>query len=52
MFVNDYADGLIRTEAEHQALLEDAGFEYLLREPAAPTYAADFILARKPGAPG
>jgi hypothetical protein len=51
LFVNDYADGLIRTEAEHRALLEDAGFEYILREPSAPTYAADFILTRKPGTP-
>jgi hypothetical protein len=52
IFVNDYADGLIRTEGEHRALLEQAGFEYVLRERSAPTYAADFILARKPGAPG
>ena len=51
LFVNDYPDGLIRTEAEHRALLEDAGFEYVSREPSAPAYAADFILARKPGAP-
>jgi predicted O-methyltransferase YrrM len=52
MFVNDYVDGVIRTEGEHRALLEEAGFEYVRRERAAPTYAADFILARKPGAAG
>jgi O-methyltransferase domain/Dimerisation domain len=51
LFVNDYADGLIHTEAEHRAWLEEAGFEYVLRQPSAPTYASDFILARKPGAP-
>jgi hypothetical protein len=49
MFVNDYADGLIRTEAEHRDFLEEAGFEYVFRQPSALTYAADFILARKPG---
>jgi ubiquinone/menaquinone biosynthesis C-methylase UbiE len=51
LFVNDYADGLIRTEAEHRAWLEEAGFEYVFRQPSASTYAADFILARKPGVP-
>jgi hypothetical protein len=50
LFVNDYADGLIRTEAEHRAWLEEAGFEYVFWQPSAPTYAADFILARKSGA--
>ena len=50
LFVNDYADGLIRTEAEHRAWLEEAGFEYVFLQPSAPTYAADFILARKSGA--
>ena len=50
LFVNDYADGLIHTEAEHRTWLEQAGFEYLLREPSAPSYAADFILAQKPHA--
>jgi SAM-dependent methyltransferase len=50
LFVNDYADGLIHTEAEHRNWLEEAGFEYVLREPSAPSYAADFILARKPAA--
>jgi hypothetical protein len=50
LFVNDYADGLIHTEAEHRAWLEEAGFEYVFRQPSAPTYAADFILARKLGA--
>ena len=48
LFVNDYADGLIHTEAEHRTWLEETGFEYILREPSAPSYAADFILARKP----
>jgi 3-hydroxy-5-methyl-1-naphthoate 3-O-methyltransferase len=48
LFVNDYADGLIHTEAEHRIWLEETGFEYILREPSAPSYAADFILARKP----
>jgi hypothetical protein len=48
LFVNDYADGLIHTEAEHRTWLEEAGFEYVLRELSAPSYAADFILARKP----
>lgn len=52
MFVNDYADGVILTEGEHRALLEEAGFEYVLRERSASTYAADFILARKRGAAG
>ena len=51
MLVNDYADGLIRTEAEHRIFLEEAGFEFVFRQTSAPTYAADFILARKPGAP-
>jgi hypothetical protein len=51
LFVNDYADGLIRTEAEHRAWLEEAGFEYILRQPSALAYAADFILARRPYAP-
>src|SRR5262249_8659316 len=51
LFVNDYADGLIHTEFEHRAWLDEAGFEYVLRQPSAPTYAADFILARKPEAP-
>ena len=51
MFVNDYIDGLIRTEAEHRACLEEAGFQYVLRRPLAPAYAADFISARKPDAP-
>jgi hypothetical protein len=50
LFVNDYADGLIHTEAEHRTWLEQAGFEYLLREPSAPSYAADFVLAQKPHA--
>ncbi len=50
LFVNDYGAGLIHTEAEHRALLEEAGFEYVCRQLSAPTYAADFILARKPGA--
>ena len=50
LFVNDYADGLIHTEAEHRTWLEEAGFEYVLRQPSAPSYAADFILARKPAA--
>jgi len=49
LFVNDYADGLIHTEVEHRIWLKKAGFEYVLREPSAPSYAADFILARKPG---
>jgi hypothetical protein len=49
LFVNDYADGLIHTETEHRIWLEKAGFEYVLREPSAPSYAADFILARRPG---
>ena len=31
LFVNDYADGLIHTEAEHRTWLEEAGFEYVLR---------------------
>jgi hypothetical protein len=48
LFVNDYADGLIHTEVEHRAWLEEAGFEYVLRERSAPSYAADFILAHKP----
>jgi hypothetical protein len=48
LFVNDHADGLIHTEAEHRTWLEEAGFEYVLRELSAPSYAADFILARKP----
>ena len=48
LFVNDYADSLIHTEGEHRSWLEEAGFEYVLREPSAPSYAADFILARKP----
>ena len=52
LFVNDYADGLIHTEGEHRSWLEEAGFEYVLRERSAPSYAADFILARKPAAPG
>jgi hypothetical protein len=51
LFVNDYADGLIYTEAEHRTWLEEAGFEYVLREPSAPSYAADFITARKSPAP-
>ena len=51
MFVNDYIDGLIRTEAEHRACLEEAGFQYVLRQHLAPAYAADFISARKPDAP-
>lgn len=50
LFVNDYADGLIHTEGEHRSWLEEAGFEYVLRERSAPSYAADFILARKPEA--
>jgi hypothetical protein len=50
LFVNDYADSLIHTEAEHRAWLEQTGFQYVLRQPSAPTYAADFILARKPDA--
>ena len=50
LFVNDYADGLIRTEAEHRAWLEEADFEYVFWQPSASTYAADFILARKSGA--
>jgi len=50
LFVNDYADGLIHTEAEHRTWLEQAGFKYLLREPSTPSYAADFILAQKPHA--
>ena len=50
LFVNDYADSLIHTEAEHRTWVEEAGFEYVLREPSAPSYAADFILARKPAA--
>jgi ubiquinone/menaquinone biosynthesis C-methylase UbiE len=48
LFVNDYADGLIRTEAEHRAWLEQAGFQYVFRQPSAHPYAADFILARRP----
>jgi hypothetical protein len=51
LFVNDYADGLIHTEAEHRTWLEEAGFEYVLRERSAPSYAADFIMARKPPKP-
>jgi ubiquinone/menaquinone biosynthesis C-methylase UbiE len=52
LFVNDYTGGLIHTEAEHRTWLEEAGFEYVLRERSAPIYAADFILARKPHAAG
>jgi hypothetical protein len=51
LFVNDYTEGLIRTEAEHRVLLEEASFEYVSRQPSAATYAADFILVRKPDAP-
>ena len=45
LFVNDYADGLIHTEAEHRTWLEEAGFEYVLREPSAPSYASGKTLA-------
>jgi ubiquinone/menaquinone biosynthesis C-methylase UbiE len=48
LFVNDYADALIHTEAEHRDWLEEAGFEFVFRQSSAPTYASDFILARKP----
>lgn len=49
LFVNDYTDALIHTETEHRAWLEGAGFEFVSRQPSAFAYAADFILARKPG---
>lgn len=51
LFVNDYAGALIRTVGEHRAWLEEAGFEYVSRQPSASAYAADFVLARKPGRP-
>jgi ubiquinone/menaquinone biosynthesis C-methylase UbiE len=51
LFVNDYADALIHTEAEHRAWLEEAGFEYVSRQSSVPAYAADFIVARKLTAP-
>jgi 3-hydroxy-5-methyl-1-naphthoate 3-O-methyltransferase len=47
LFVNDYANALIHTEAEHRAWLDEAGFDFVRRQRTAATYAADFILARK-----
>jgi hypothetical protein len=47
LFVNDYTDALIHTEAEHRSWLEEAGFDFVRRQRTAATYAADFILARK-----
>jgi hypothetical protein len=47
LFVNDYTNALIHTEAEHRAWLEEAGFDFVRRQRTAASYAADFILARK-----
>jgi hypothetical protein len=37
LFVNDYASGVIHTEAEHRAWLEEAGFAFDRRQRAVPT---------------
>ena len=45
------ADQIARAAGTDRAkTAQEAGFEYVLREPSAPSYAADFILARKPAA--
>jgi hypothetical protein len=48
LFVNDYENALIHTEAEHRLWLSEAGFTEISRDHESGTYAADYIVARKP----
>jgi hypothetical protein len=47
LFVNDYENALIHTEAEHRLWLAEAGFIDISRERDSKTYAADYMTARK-----
>jgi len=47
LFVNDYENALIHTEAEHRLWLSEAGFADISRDRESGTYAADYIVARK-----
>ena len=47
MFINDYENALIHTEAEHRAWLTESGFADISRDRVSGTYAADFIAARR-----
>jgi O-methyltransferase domain/Dimerisation domain len=48
LFVNDYEDALIHTEAEHRLWLSETGFADISRDRESGTYAADYMVARKP----
>ena len=47
LFVNDYENALVHTEAEHRLWLGEAGFTDIFRDHKSGTYAADYIVARK-----
>jgi hypothetical protein len=47
LFVNDYENALIHTEAEHRLWLSEAGFNDISRDLESRTYAADYMVARK-----
>jgi hypothetical protein len=47
LFVNDYENALIHTEAEHRLWLSEAGFTSVARDRESRTYAADYMVARK-----
>ncbi len=47
LFVNDYENALIHTEAEHRLWLGETGFTDISRDRESRTYAADYMVARK-----
>jgi O-methyltransferase domain/Dimerisation domain len=47
LFVNDYENALIHTEAEHRLWLSENGFSDISRDKGSGTYAADYMVARK-----
>ena len=47
LFVNDYKNALIHTEAEHRLWLSETGFSDISRDTESGTYAADYMVARK-----
>jgi hypothetical protein len=47
LFVNDYENALIHTEAEHRLWLSETGFADISRDRESGTYAADYLVARK-----
>ena len=47
LFVNDYDNALIHTEAEHRLWLSETGFTDICRNRESGIYAADYIVARR-----